>query len=514
MSTYDGPNWPDTIRAHREAYILSERSDIEEALRMFRGDYWSERDRRDTAMKLVSMNIVYAIAESAVSATVPPNLQFTVYEKEATTSTPWEDYLVACGRSADWRGEATLSMTDAVLTGRSVLKTTLGKSHTEIRAVDPRRVYFDLAARRPSDISYYIELTLLTVQEFESRLRRKGNNAPLYKLPAPFEGTPVKDLATSYPAWISDQAAKTAGTRFIPVYEVYDEARQECTHWLDGATAPLCLHDGKDYFQPFSIYNLNPNAVDCRGLSEVQLVKDCIVAVNRLLSYWGELVRRQVPLTVYDSSRLTEDEVTRLGQAPPGAYVGVNAAGQPPLAVLGTLQSPPVPAEIPNFMAKLEQVISYVSALSDSSRGQVTGARTATELALIEGQQKTRISHRVGRFSKAWEQAAKKAIQLAIMSGVDLPLPVNVEMVAYSPSENNRVVLREKFLGALQFIEAHPDRFNQAEVTRLFAEIMALPPSIIVEPPTEPLPGSPEALAAEQALLGSMNPQQEMPLDA
>src|SRR3990167_9229882 len=293
MKPWTGPDWFRVLAQHRAEYHKEESVKVEKALRLYRGDPWTPEDRTasvkdGSALRLVTFNLAYAIIESAVSAAVPSNLQFTVFttDEPETPSNGLEKLLARCDRIEDWGYEATLSLLDALLTGRSVLKTVpADRVPGTVRAVDPRQVFFDLTARRPKDIGYFIELTPMAKRDFEDKLRRHGNTPPVYVLPATED---VAKLATVYPNWLSQAASNTAGQEWIPVFEVTDTKRKVVSHWVDGHSTPIAVFEGTEYYNPYTLYNLNLNGQDCRGISEVLLVEDIIIAVNRLLTYWAE----------------------------------------------------------------------------------------------------------------------------------------------------------------------------------------------------------------------------------
>lgn len=512
--TWTGPNWRDAIERHRANYAKEERSDIDKARRMYRGKAWSKSDENAAGkMNLVTFNLLFAIIETATAATVPPNLAFTVYEKPTAKATEWEKFLELAGRMGDWRGEACLSMVDAMLTGRSVLKTTPGPDGLpQIRAVDPRQVYFDLSVRRPTDISYFIELCPMTKADFKAKLEKRPNGRkPVYRLP---QGVSIENLTGAYPEQLSNDANKTAGDDWIEVYEVVDVRRRVVSHWLasDGINEPLGVWEGDDYYNPYSLFNLNLNGQDCRGLSEVLLVEDVVLAINRLLVYWSEIVRRQVPFTLY-SDEIEETEVVRVQAAPVGAWVKIKANGKP----LSSLIYQPTPAQVPpdliNFMRKLEEVVAFVTAMSDMARGQVVGAKTATELAVIESKDKTRLNHRVARFYSAWEDAARKAIALGKVSNSDWPDPYLVQMEAYSAMGVSREVIRERVIQALPLMEGKPGRFNQRAVDKAFVEVMGLPSDVLASDEEVAAMAQPATESPEMAKIAESGAQEAAKLE-
>lgn len=523
MNIWTGPEWANILAQHRAEYSKEEEARIERACKLYRGDPWSPEDRarRDDksggTLRLVTYNLAFAIIESSISSVVPSNLQFTVYtgDQPDTSDTGLEKLLAKCDRIENWGYEATLSMLDALLTGRSILKTVPGeRTPGTVRAVDPRKVFFDLAARRPQDIGYFIELTPMPRREFEDKLRRRGNKPALYKLP---EGTDIKGLASGYPSFLSEAAHRTAGQEWIAVFEVVDTKRKQVSHWVDGIQEPLAVWEGKDYYNPYTLYNLHINGLDCRGMSEVILVEDIICTINRLLTYWAELVRKLVPVTIYDNTATTEDEVKKVGQATPSAIVGLALNGRPVNAVIGNLALPSIPPEIDQLITKLESIVSFVTGLSDSARGQITGARTATDLAVAEAANKTRIGHRSTRYMRAWEDSALKVLVLAKSLDRRVPDVDDVVMVAYSPIEKNREVLRDRFKEAWATMVSKPDAFNQEEIDKLFVEVYNLPRRVLLTPEQKaamaapPPPPASAVTAGDVAPTGQAEAQQEVP---
>lgn len=507
---YDGPNWTQIIRTHATSFANEERLAFDEARNLYQGKYWSQKDR-DTygSIFLISMNFIFAITESAVASTVPRNLQFTASpatEEASYVSNEVEQYVTSAGRAGNWREEATISMVDATLTGRSILKTTMTDEDAfpTIRAVDPRRIFFDLSARRPGDVGYYIEHTLLTCREFDRRVKRGGKYKLSEKVTAQIGKKGVKELATGYPVWLSEEAAKAQqGGKWIEVWEVYDIETSTCTHWISQQDEPLVTITGEDFFNPYTMYNLNWNGQDCRGLSEVQLVKELVQACNRILTYLGEIVATQVPTLAYDKSLDGADGentlASVLGKAGVGGYVGINGGMGDIAGKFYQLPVANIPPDVLLLLGKIESIIQFVSAQSDNARGQVSGARTATELAVIESAQQNRLGQRTARFQRAWAEAVGKGVYLASRI-LKRPIPVrdvegqwsailpdsllmfdgSWEMVPYSPSDDNRGVLQERFDKVYQYAQSRPDAFDVKKLDEMFVDIYRLPKSVLL----------------------------------
>jgi len=495
---WTGPDWMDKIKKHRNFYDQKEKDGFDFALGQYQGEYWKDVDRRMYKANLVSYNLIFAICESALSNLIPPNMRFAITEVDAipqlTESEP-EKELELMARRGRWREEGALALVASILYGRFIFKVTAPGGNPLIRSVDPRKVFFDLTTPRSWDVKYFIELCLRTPQD----LQRAHANGEL-ELPPHLLGPQglkiLKGMAQVYPTWVSEAANKTAGD-YVQTWEVWDNEACTMSIWVEGEQEPVQVLSGEDYYCPYLLGNLTHNGLDCRGISEVQLLKDVIAAINRLLTYQNEIVRRQIPVTLYNKSQMSEEEVANMASASPGDFIGVTMGlqgGQ----VLVEGPTAHVPPDVQAFQAKLEQIVSYVSALSDSSRGQVTGARTATELALIESQQRNRLRARTTEYYGAWSKAA--ALALALKKGIPWSefddFQEHVKIVANSAAELNRAVLQEKFQQVYQFMLSRPDSFDAGVLDKLFIEVFQLPPDFLKQasemaPPPPPGPTPP-----------------------
>ena len=543
--TYTGPRWPDIL--HRHVRSLSHQDkDIRRALDMYQGKYWSVKQLESTPV-LTSFNLLFAIVESAVSALVPNNIRFSI--DSIKNKTQWlppdiENTIEDISDECDWRNEAVISLTDSVLTGRSILKVMPpaspdeDASYVSLRAVRPQQVFFDLTARRPSDIRWFAEESLIDLPTFLDRVRKRT-----YRLP-PENTSPsewFQSRAGAWPVALGEQASHASETgAWLKLYEVWDNQTRTMTVWaasLSPDDQPLAFtkFTPDKWACPYVLFNLNYNGENCLGLSEAQLCMDNIDAINRMLSWMMTTVRRQKPVTAYDARKVGEESVARLAHANPGDFVAVHPS--PDSGSIGELfMASPIPTvsgDMRAMMDKLEHIVSYVSALADAARGQVTGARTATELALIESQQRTRLASRETRWRRAWAMAG--ALALWHMTGRKQSisdLRKATKLVAFNSTESNRAVLRETFDKVYAYCTQRNDAaraagddpvFSQDDLDKLFVTINGLPEGILeekeieepememeAEEPTaeEPMPGIPSIQPDEYD--ESMQPESEM----
>lgn len=520
------------IRQHLDAFLLYERKQWDEARAWLQGRFW-QQNTGESEWKLVktSSNITFALVETAVASMVPRHPQITCQPRmqmDPAAVLSRERYVNMALDASRFRRELQMSVQDCVLCGRSVYKTTWSKQYgrPQVRAIDPRSLIFDLTARRVEDIKYWCEVTVLSKEQFDQRMLDGFYQLPLGKSP------PMGD---AYPKWLQDSEAMASGDAgatststtggykklqdwqpWITIYEWYDVETKRVQHWHQGFDQPL--FDGPLDYVPYTLYFLNSNGQDCRGLSEILLVKPNIEATNRLLSYMMMMVRLQIPRILYDAGAITEEEVAAIQGAEPGAWVPLILKNAALLASIFTAAPvPQIPPEVQVLLQKEESIIAYVSAMAEAARGQVTGAKTATELALIEGQLRTRLQARQANVDDATADVGRKILWLA---GQKLQDPVQVrvgqnpdgsptwaevhpsqlsdidvefEVVPYTPLDNNRAVVEERFLAQLPIIAARPN-VDQALLNEEMARVLRLNPKLFQAPPPQmPLPAQPGA---------------------
>ena len=328
------------IRQHLDVMLNNERLQWDEARAWMQGRvYTGNAGESEWAKMRTSANLTFAIVETAVASIVPRHPQITCQPR---VPMPPDDVLAReryanmALDAGNFRKEQQMSVQDCVLCGRSIYKTTWSKKHNRpiVRALDPRSMIFDLTARRVEDIKYWCEVVVLSRGQFDERVQ-----AGLYKIP---EGG-AKPTGNTYPDWLVEQNTSVAdsiapvsiaGTSnaswrqllnwepWVTVYEWYDVETQRFQVWHQDFTVPI--YDEHNEYIPYTLYFLNSNAQDCRGLSEILLVKPNIEAVNKILSYWLMLARYLVPKIIYDKSTIPEEKATAVQTSPPGAWTGID----------------------------------------------------------------------------------------------------------------------------------------------------------------------------------------------
>ena len=275
------------------------------------------------------------------------------------------------------------------------------------------------------------------------------------------------------------------------MYEYYDRERGVIQHYIKQADA-VVFEDKIDYI-PYSMFSLNQSGIDCLGLSEVQLVLKQQETINDLLTHMKQITYLQIPRILYDSGRITEEDLNKAVEASAGSFVGINPSNSESLRSLGTIfyemPQPQNPQGVQEFVARQEDDAAFISALAEAARGQVVGARTATEMAIIDAQMRTRLATREGHLNDAIEDVARKAFYLskkymreprlirvagdrrwAELAHKDLrDIEVDFEMVSYNPIRKNPSVMIESLLQMIPFLAENPN----VDMRKLTEEIIS-----------------------------------------
>lgn len=513
-----------TIDRHVQSFKSTEKLAFDRLLRFYQGKFYTDRESAgptESELLVTSINLTFAITETALSTLVPRNPQVTALSRGPAPGEAlkgMEGVVNLSLDNSDYYSELVLAVQDAVLYGRGVLKTVWDAESDLplVRACDMRAIFFDLTSRRPSDIRYWIEATVISEDEFKSRIKNG-----LYK---PWANSIQGD---TYPKWLGHDLGTAVSRQelknwqnWITVYEVYDIESNRVVHMHLDYDEPL-LEDELLYC-PYSVLTLNNNGEDCRGLSDIALISDNQEELNHIRTYLLNIARLSIPKTGYDSTALQSEDVAVAQEAPVGSMVGIRTTGGKTMAdSFYAWPMPQPPGALFEMASSLEKSIATVSALADAQRGQVTGARTATELALVEGQLRNRLSARQRKIDTVTIQIAENMAFLAMkfmreekiveFTGYSDAEPIHpstlenvrakFKVVPYSPMESNRAVLQEQFKTAMQFLLNNP-YVDALEVTKQFLEVFQLSPRLLKsEQAPQGAPGMPvqpaQAMAAQ-----------------
>ena len=476
-------NLSQLIDRHRRYYEKVEKKNFDKARRYYRGDFYASRS--DAGLSdgtvpsfLCSKNMIYAIADTAVSALLGPNPKVAANprNRESQEVIPLVNGLMEyVFDSNKMRRRAATALIDAVLCKRGIFKT--GWNAVEdrplVRVLEPGAVFFDQTVRDPDDIRYWLEAAVIPYTEFQRRVKSGA-----YRSPKMADVVPDR-----YPKWISDTYKNTDSGQlrdafeWVTVWEYYDRETNKVTHYVRQADA-VVFEQELDYV-PYSMFSLNQSAVDCLGLSEVQLVLNQQETINDLLTHMKQIVYLMIPRILFNSELITEEDLNKAVEAATGSFVLSTLFYEMPM--------PQVPVGVENFIARQEGDAAFISALAEAARGQVAGARTATEMAIIDAQMRTRLATREGHINGALEDVAEKCFylskkymkepKLVQVSGhegwgeVSLSdirdVDVNFSMVSYNPIRQNPSVLSETLLKMFPILAQDPNINKRALLEEL-----------------------------------------------
>lgn len=425
------------IAYHKQARKASgEDRAVEKTRAYLRGDFLGKNWRGsapgradDESGFFTSKNLIYAVTDAAVTGLVGDNPKIAV-QGENMDSVALET--VVNGRLErvfdvnEIRETCVAALTDGVTVGRGVFKTGWGDINwlrsgnlrrplpmPQITAPDPIALFFDDAVRLRKDISYYLECTPIRKREVTRRIKANAYN----------DKTVGDANPTRFPGWLKSSSRTTREfvahneyLGWIEVWEFYDLYEQKVYHYL-AETKQIILEADLKHPVPYSIFALNHNGVDCTGLSEASLILNTQEIINDLLTLLNEISYGQIPRVGYDASRLDPDDLKEALRSPVGTFVPLPLSDDNgKVERLANLFFPFPYAEHPEgvreMLTILEDVAAFVSALADAARGQITNARTATEVAVLQAQMNNRLSGRRSRLFDALKDVADKCVRL------------------------------------------------------------------------------------------------------
>lgn len=491
-----------------------EKAWFDEILRVYRGEFWTGQAGKDEPeLAKTSTNLVFAIVDTSLSTLIAPNPQVSAIPRNRSDQARVASAEGVVNLALDegkYRRELTTATFQAVLYGRGITKTVWDQKRDLpiVRALDVRNVFFDQTATRPEDIRYWIEATLVSPKEYRKRCKNEYAANP----------RALEYEPDHYPAWmVPDKSEGLSETKlkdwqkWYLIYECYDLEDGRVYHYCAGhPDAPLL--DEEMLYLPYDIVTFNSNGQDCRGLSEIGLILPNQKEYNYLSTFLHNIVRYQISRIAVDSSAIPDAQ--KINDAPLGSMVPLDlsklrsATGSADIRT--AMQEIPVvhaqPEQI-DLLSRLREGIAYVSALADAQRGQVVGAKTATELALIEGQLRNRLRNRQGQLDDLTENVAAKILLLASrfmreekvlritgetgwksidpwsLEGVNATFKV----VPYSPMESNKAVKAEIMRSMIEFFVNNPN-IDQRNFFYEVLRMLDLPANLLV---TQPAGGPP-----------------------
>jgi len=519
------------ILAHKARFEKNEKLIIFRSRQYYRGEFHGFRNNeflhndKYWSSEYCTKNIIYAVTDSAISSLLGPNPQVSSTArnpKAEQVSGAINAYMEWVFSANDMRERSGLTLMDAVLAKRGIFKTTWDEDEDRpsIQVVDPARLFFDPSARVRSKIRYYIEATPVSWAKFKRRVEKGTySGVNLHK---------VKPM--HYPTWLLDDITQSEykgiqdTERWVMVWEHHDVERGVVEHYSDQAN--VILRREKLDYQPYTMYSLNHSGVDCGGLSEVQLILNQQTTVNDLLTHLKRITYLMIPRILYNAGIIDQEEFTSALASSTGSLIPVNVSGAEAMSALARLffemPYPQHPEGVFRFLERVEDDAAYVSALAESARGKVTGARTATEMAVIDAQLRTRLATREGHLAGAIEDVASKCLYLASrymqkekmlrVTGAEDWVPLNLDtlddvdldfnMVSYNPIKQNPSVMMETMVQLLPALVQYAPNIDKFELFEALVSGLGLPQKLIIPQEQARKMLAAQEQAAQQAALG------------
>lgn len=473
--------------AHRKFYESFEKPEFDRARAGYKGRFG---DRKAVGGVYATKNLIYAVADSAVASLVGSNPTVAPMPRNAQAMRT----MMQAQGLMDWvfdvnkmRRRIATTLLDAVLCKRGIFKTgwDAASDRPVIRAVDPSRLFYDLTARDPDDISYFMEATVVPWSVLQARVA-----SGRYRMPPNLQ-------PDSYPGWMFDQGGwdqaervRAAGA-WASIIEFYDRESGKVIHYSDQQDE--VLFESTSSYIPYDIYVLNQSGTDCLGLSEVQLILDQQSTINDMLTLLKRISYLQIPRVLFDKGRVTGEDLNKAVASNVGAFVGLRLKnpelGRNLAAAFFQMPYPEHPEGVSALKTMMEDDAAFISALAKSARGEIGNARTATEMAIIEAQLKMRLSSRDGNLNDGVSGAGSRAFWLAqkymrqskfirlagsrwgeINSRTLTDVQMDWRMVAHNPIRNNPAVMMETILKLLPALQAA----SNVDQLRLIEEIVGL----------------------------------------
>ena len=494
-------------------------------------------------------NYPYAFVDTMVANISPGNPEVTVNarRKELHDAAKYREALIndtlrrTNGHRLIWRAASSASIYP-----RTFVKTVWNfrRRSPDFLNVDPRHVWFDMSAARWEDVRYVIEVTVLTREDFNSRVAGPDSEDGMY------DPEVAKNASFGqYPEWLQDRQrdrsllndASKEVFEWVTIYEVYDFfGGGRYYHFLEDQDQPLFGGELPYRFvrNPFYLLAFNDNLSDIGGLSDVKLIKPVLERLNELdtLILWH--AQTSIPITMVNTGLVDNPERIRsqLREATsPGSIVEV--AGKANATISDIIGNTSTPALAPEFMGARDrciQIIEFILGIPQYSRGVVGVSDVATEVALADTATRTRNGRRMKEIYDlvSWQaksitglyeefmaedvvlpirllgssdtvhitRASMLAREVLSARGED-PLEYDYEAVPYSPTENNRLVQLRNLATYFPMLAESP-AVDQQRLMRKMLELLQMQDVLKDE----------KQLAAEQAAAQAPPPGGEVPM--
>lgn len=506
---------------------------------IIRSDRMAVGDQSDNLTELmIHNNYAFAYLDTMAANTVPSNPQVSIqaiYEEKATAGRNRERVVNHYLRENEIHTELKKGAIWAGIAGFGIFKqywdTEDARPATYV--VSPLDFYFDERVKF-SRSRYYIEAIHVPKADMEARFDAGWYKKDLRKQVASLQG---KD-----PHNRDDGTSETLKSEYYTVYEVYDRPAKLVYHVMEGIKTPLLKGSLATKAPMYTLLHFNEDLELFSGMSDIQLISTLLDRLNEIDSLELQHAHATIPRTVMDRSKVKDaEEVAEAWSraSNPGDLITIDMI-QPQMTAEQVFRSMPVAGLQPTFDIMRERIVAMIEmvlGLPAYMRGASGKSEVATELALVDTQTKTRAAKRDQANRKVVETIAQQYIELVILYGnapvktrsskmdnavavapaemrlTDDPNDYVYDMIAFSPTENHKLVQLQKLQQFMEFLVQSPVVNADRLVTKLVSllgleEVLKTPEEVKSE-----AQAAAEAQQAQQAQLMSAQVPPEPPSD-
>lgn len=425
---------------------------------------------------------------------------------------------------------------------KTIWKNGLRRPTTSV--IDPRNVFWDRTVPF-AETPYIIEAVPVKYKTFEKRSKAGPDGASQYDSKVAEKADKGK-----YPAWLSQGSPDGSSVpkaarnvfKWVVVYEVWDFENSTFHHMLKGEPEPLFSGELPFKFvrNPFELVVFNDSLRDSSGISDVKLIRSAQERLNEIDSLELQHTHATVPHTFVNGALLDneEDFVSSFTGADGAAPVTVVKMANETIPLSAIVHHSTTPSLSPSFdkmRDRSTQIIEFTLGIPQYARGQVGGSDIATEVALADTATRTRNGRRIKAMEDWVEAVAMKCVGLwAQFSDPDKGISVrerkggrasmlqhadlgfddaasfeddwwDFEAVPYSPTEDHRMVMLQRFQQYLPMMMEHPN-IDQAGLVQKLLDLLGMPELFKQDDPAAGGPGLPGA-ALPGAAPGQPGPQ-------
>jgi len=408
------------------------------------------------------------------------------------------------------------------------------------RVVPRLDMFVDPLAETWDQVTFVIEKTILPMAEIRRRLE-SGQYQPIEKTTIEqtiellktranglsHDNASTVGLTTSWSDWVGRPSPRDIlqednyalrKTDVVVVYELFDITGDRLWHFAGTGLWPMFVSELPYRLVPNPYIPLvyNDALEGTAGISDMELIEPLVRQIQFMEATRARHTQACVPRTLVNDDALEDPEgfVADLANATgPGDAIRVKIANTGKYSDLGAIfANTPQPSLMPEFagtIQRMEDKLNETIGISPFQRGVVGAGRVATEFALADQANQTRLSERLQAIGDLIEQAARMTLDLyneylprthriylrvqgaangmmasketlPFFPGVSVAGSLLIHVVPHSPAELTRESRLNKMLQLLPMLaQMDPEALNTQATMSALVDAAALPPGML-----------------------------------